>query len=162
MSASCANSPRPEEIRALAEMTSNRPYLVRALYEWICDNSLTPYLLVDANAPGVRVPSQSVKDGRIVLNVAPRAVTRLELADDVVSFQARFSGVAMLVLVPVDAVLAIYAMENGQGMLFPPVEAVASAGDEKGVTADADAGADESPAPDDDKPARGSHLRIIK
>src|SRR5690606_41813344 len=69
--------------------------LIRALYEWICDNGLTPYLLVDAAAQGVRVPPQSVKDGRVVLNVAPRAVTKLDMANDLVSFQARFSGVAM-------------------------------------------------------------------
>ena len=144
-------------------MTSNRPYLIRALYEWICDNGLTPYLLVDANAPGVRVPPQSVKDGRIVLNVAPRAVSQLELAEDMVSFQARFSGVAMLVLVPVDAVLAIYAMENGQGMLFPPVESIASATqDDAGDTAAGEVPTESPAAPDDDKPARGAHLRVIK
>jgi len=149
-------------------MTSNRPYLVRALYEWICDNGLTPYLLVDAAAEGVRVPPQSVKEGRVVLNIAPRAVTKLDLDNDLVSFQARFSGVPMLVLAPMDAVLAVYAMENGQGMLFPPVE---STGGESAPAPLATVEATDRPGseidgiptpPPADRPGRASHLRIIK
>jgi stringent starvation protein B len=145
-------------------MTSNRPYLVRALYEWICDNGMTPYLLVEATAPGVRVPPQTVKDGRVVLNIAPRAVTKLELANDVVSFQARFAGVAMLVIAPTDAILAVYAMENGQGMLFPPVDATVSAGDDDAPEpAVGDTDADGTPpTPSGDRPSRGSHLRVVK
>lgn len=152
-------------------MTPNRPYLIRALYEWICDNGLTPYLLVDAAAQGVRVPPQSVKDGRVVLNVAPRAVTKLDMANDLVSFQARFSGVAMLVLAPVDAILAIYAMENGQGMLFPPTAPATDDAPGPGATDDADGvdangvavdvDPDEEP-PSGDRPGRGGHLRIVK
>lgn len=102
-----------------APMTSNRPYLVRAMYEWISDNGLTPYVLVDARRAGVEVPQGSVKDGQIVLNVAMRAVSELKLANDVLTFHARFGGVNQRVLVPVEAVLAIYAQENGQGMMFP-------------------------------------------
>lgn len=145
-------------------MTSNRPYLVRALYEWICDNGLTPYLLVDATAPGVRVPPQTVKEGRVVLNVAPRAVTKLELANDVVSFQARFAGVAMLVIAPTDAILAVYAMENGQGMLFPPADgAIPPAADDASTILVDETGADDMPLePSDDRPSRGSHLRVVK
>ena len=75
-------------------MTSNRPYLLRAMYDWISDNGLTPYILVDAAAPGVQVPKSAVKDGRVVLNVAARAVAQLELGQERVSFVARFSGVA--------------------------------------------------------------------
>ena len=78
-------------------MTSNRPYLLRAMYEWIADNGLTPYILVDANAPGVKVPKSAVKDGRVVLNVAARAVAQLELGADHVRFMARFSGVSQAV-----------------------------------------------------------------
>lgn len=152
-------------------MTDNRPYLVRALHEWICDNGLTPYLLVDAAVAGVRVPQQAVKEGRVVLNIAPRAVTRLDLANDVISFQARFSGVAMLVVVPLEAVLAVYAMENGQGMMFPPVDAAPDdAGDEPGGLPEeggeagpADLVSDDGRAPPDapPRPPRG-HLRVIK
>ncbi len=101
------------------KMTSNRPYLVRAMYDWICDNGLTPYVLVDARMPNVRVPSHAVKDGQVVLNVAVRAVTELELGNDRIRFLARFGGVSQQVDVPLQAVLAIYAQENGQGMMFP-------------------------------------------
>lgn len=102
-----------------APMTSNRPYLIRAMYEWIADNNMTPYLLVDASMRGVRVPAQAVKDGRIVLNVAQRAVADLEIGNDWIHFLARFSGVSQMVEVPVAAVQAIYAQESGQGMMLP-------------------------------------------
>lgn len=100
-------------------MSSNRPYLLRAMLEWICDNDLTPYLLVDAAAGGVRVPPSAVKDGRVVLSIAPRAVAQLTIGNDVVTFLARFGGVSQSIEIPVFAVLAIYAQENGQGMMFP-------------------------------------------
>ncbi len=99
-------------------MTSNRPYLIRAIHEWLLDNDCTPYLLVNAEAPGVEVPSQHINDGKIVLNISPRAVEGLRLGNDEVSFLARFSGVSRMVSVPVNAVLAIYARENGRGMMF--------------------------------------------
>lgn len=101
------------------EMSSNRPYLIRALWEWISDNGMTPHLLVNADHKGVEVPRQFVEDGRIVLNVSANAARNLELGNDYISFGARFSGTPMDVLVPVSAVLGIYARENGQGMLFP-------------------------------------------
>jgi stringent starvation protein B len=102
-----------------AVMTSNRSYLLRAMYEWIADNGMTPYILVDAAAPGVSVPKSAIKDGRVVLNIAARAVAQLELGKDWVRFVARFSGVSQSVETPMAAVLAIYAQENGQGMMFP-------------------------------------------
>ncbi len=101
-------------------MTSNRPYLVRALYQWVVDNGLTPHLLVDAREADVSVPRDQVKDGRIVLNISPQAVPDLSIDDDVVRFHARFSGRSMAVRVPVRAVLAVYARENGRGMVLPP------------------------------------------
>ena len=104
------------------KMSSNRPYLVRAMYDWISDNGLTPYLLVDARVAGVRVPPGAVKDGQVVLNVAVRAVSDLELGNESIRFLARFSGVSHQVEVPVQAVMAIYAQENGQGMMFPAEE----------------------------------------
>ena len=100
-------------------MTSNRSYLLRAMYDWIADNGMTPYILVDAAAPGVDVPKSAVKDGRVVLNIAARAVAQLELGKEQVRFVARFSGVSQAVDVPMGAILAIYAQENGQGMMFP-------------------------------------------
>jgi stringent starvation protein B len=99
-------------------MTSNRPYLLRAVHEWICDNGLTPHIVVDAAKPGVQVPPQAVSEGRVVLNLAPRAVARLEIGNDAITFMARFGGVSQTVNVPVAAVQAIYARENGQGMLL--------------------------------------------
>ena len=100
-------------------MTSNRPYLIRALYEWLVDKDLTPHLLVDAEAKGVVVPTRFVENGRIVLNVGPTAVRSLELGNDLVFFNARFGGASLDVRIPPQAVLGIYARENGRGMLFP-------------------------------------------
>lgn len=118
-------------------MTPSRPYLVRAVYEWLNDNLLTAYLLVDATRPGVQVPAAFVKDGRIVLNIAPGAVRDLFIRNDDVSFSARFGGVPMEVYVPMAAVLAIYSRENGQGMFF----------DEDDYPADATPAAAPQPAP---------------
>jgi stringent starvation protein B len=103
-------------------MTSNRPYLIRALYEWLVDNQLTPYLLVDTADKRVQVPKEYVEDGRIVLNIKPSAVQGLELGNEWISFSARFGGVSQEVMVPPGAVLGIYGKENGQGMLFPDEE----------------------------------------
>src|SRR5690606_24402434 len=111
-------------------MTSHRPYLLRALYEWIADNGMTPHLLVDATRAGVRVPAHTVKEGRVVLNVAERAVARLSMDNEAVSFTARFGGVSHPVLVPISAVLAIYARETGQGMALPDDQGVPAGSDE--------------------------------
>lgn len=99
-------------------MISNRPYLIRALYEWIVDNNLTPHMLVDTAQESVEVPRAFVENGRIILNVSPEATHSLVLGNDAITFNARFSGTAMDVHVPVSSVLAIYARENGQGMMF--------------------------------------------
>ena len=100
-------------------MTSSRPYLVRALYEWIVDNDFTPHVIVNAQAVGVEVPIQYVnKEGQIVLNIAPRAVADLHMENQSISFNARFGGIPTNVFVPSYAILGIYAKENGQGMMF--------------------------------------------
>ncbi len=99
-------------------MNSSRPYMIRAIYEWVVDNDCTPYILVDALQPGVEVPQQFVQDGQIVLNISPSAVVGLDVGNDELGFRGRFGGVAQQVRVPVTAVLGIYARENGQGMLF--------------------------------------------
>lgn len=99
-------------------MSSSRPYLIRAIYEWILDNRLAPHLLVNALAADVVVPVQYVQNGKIILNVSPSAVHKLVLGNERIEFNARFSGVSMNVSVPIPAVLAIYARENGQGMVF--------------------------------------------
>ncbi|MEO8808743.1 MAG: ClpXP protease specificity-enhancing factor [Rhodanobacter sp.] len=138
-------------------MSSNRPYLLRAIYDWITDNGLTPYLLIDATKEGVRVPAQVIKNGQVVLNLAVRAVANLDLGNEWITFQARFSGASHAIHVPLGAVLALYAQENGQGMMFPAE----------------DAGGDPptTPAPDADGSVgdnggkaqlRPPHLRIVK
>ena len=104
-------------------MTSSRPYIMRALYEWIVDNDCTPYVLVDATIPDVMVPEQFVKDGQIVLNISPGAVMDLSISNEAVAFNGRFGGVATDVFVPVMAVVGIYARENGQGMVFEAEDA---------------------------------------
>ena len=101
------------------EMTSSRPYLLRAVYEWIADNELTPQIVVDAQNDQVQVPTTYVRDGKIVLNISPTAVRELSLGNEWVEFSARFGGRAFDVVVPIDAVLAIMARENGTGMSFP-------------------------------------------
>lgn len=131
-------------------MTPSRPYLVRAIYEWLNDNNMTPHVLVDAAKPGVQVPAAYVQDGRIVLNIVPGAVRDLFIHNDALSFSARFGGVPMQVHVPMPAILAIYARENGQGMFF----------DENEDFPPDEPGGDEPP-PEPEKPARPA-LRIVK
>ncbi len=131
----------------MAGMTSNRPYLIRALYDWLVDNGQTPYLLVNAEHSGTVVPRQFVEDGRIVLNIDPTAVAGLELGNEWISFSARFSGVAEDILVPPAAVQGIYAKENGQGMLFPDEEAKTGDGPEE---------------PDPNKPGGRPTLKVVK
>ena len=99
-------------------MTPSRPYLMRALNEWILENDCTPYVLVDAGMPGVQVPEDYIDNGQIVLNISMSAVKSLLIDDDGLSFNARFGGVPIDLYVPMVAILAIYAKENGQGMVF--------------------------------------------
>ena len=129
-------------------MTPSRPYLIRALYEWIIDNGQTPYILVYAEDETVVVPRQFVEGGKIVLNINPSAVQNLQLGNQLVELDARFSGAPMHVSVPVMAVLAIYARENGKGMVFT----------------DEEDGGDEPPpegGPEDEK-AKRPQLRVVK
>lgn len=105
-----------------ANLTPTRPYLARAIYEWICDNQLTPYLLVDATQSYVKVPTQHIKDGQIVLNIVPHAVHQFQMDNDAIFFSARFGGVPQEIYVPMSAVLGIYSRENGQGLFFDPKE----------------------------------------
>lgn len=99
-------------------MTSNKPYFIRALYDWILDNNCTPYIVVDATLPYVDVPEKFITDGNIILNVLPSAVSNLILGDEWISFSTRFSGIIHEINFPVGAVAAIYAQENGEGMGF--------------------------------------------
>ncbi|MHB8454340.1 MAG: ClpXP protease specificity-enhancing factor [Acidiferrobacterales bacterium] len=98
--------------------TSTRPYLIRAIYDWAIDNGFTPHVLVDAKVEGVSVPMAYVRDGKIALNIHPQAINGLDVGKDHLLFSARFSGNNFEVVVPVDAVLAIFARENGRGFFF--------------------------------------------
>ena len=102
----------------MSEPTPVRPYLLRGFYEWVLDNDCTPYVVVDAADDRVQVPLDAVADGRIVLNIGPAATQGLEIGNDLLSFGARFSGVHRDIQVPVAAVIAIYAKENGRGITF--------------------------------------------
>ncbi|MFK3709979.1 MULTISPECIES: ClpXP protease specificity-enhancing factor [Leclercia] len=161
----------------MSQLSPRRPYLLRAFYEWLLDNQLTPHLVVDVTLPDVQVPMEYARDGQIVLNIAPRAVGNLELANDEVRFNARFGGVPRQVSVPLAAVLAIYARENGAGTMFEPEAAydedVSSLNDENGATEsesepvmsiiDGDK-PDHDDDPDDTPPPRGGRpaLRVVK
>ena len=140
-------------------MTSYRPYLLRALTEWINDNGMTPHILVDAGQPGVQVPPGAVRDGRVVLNIAERAVVGLHLDNEWIGFSARFGGVSQPVNVPVSAVLAVYARETGQGMVLPEENTGAPPPD-----GDDDQGPQTPPPAPDDSPSPGKrpHLRVVK
>lgn len=107
-----------------APFSSNKPYMLRAVYEWILDNGATPYLLVDATQTSVCVPEQHIQDGQIVLNVEPSAIQNWFADNNAISFNARFGGKAMNIYIPITALLAIYAQENGLGMAFPPEEEI--------------------------------------
>lgn len=150
------------------QMTTRRPYLIRAFHEWILDNGLTPYISVDAEYEGVEVPHQFVIEGEIVLNVSPAAVRNLELGQDYILFDARFGGKPMSIVVPNKAVYAIYAQENGEGMAFGfkrrPEETWETLEDsgvhptvnKKGVSRD-----DNDPEPPKPPPGRPS-LKVVK
>ena len=104
------------------QLTPTRPYMVRAIFEWLEDNNLTPHIMVDATQPNVTVPVEYVQDGRIVLNIASRATGNLVINNDFINFHARFGGVSQELWVPMQAVMGIYARENSQGMFFDPTE----------------------------------------
>jgi len=132
-------------------MTSSRPYLIRAMYQWIVDNGMTPHLLVDAQYERCVVPVEHVNEGKIVLNIAPMAVQTLILGDEAVTFSARFGGKAVGIHIPIRAVLAEYARENGQGMMFS---------DDDSADHSSGNGSDDGPDTDPDKPR--PNLRVVK
>ena len=144
-------------------MTPNRPYLLRAFFDWIVDNECTPHIVVDANFANVQVPTQFVQDGQIVLNVSPSAVTQFSLDLTQLSFNARFGGQPMQVYVPLAAVLAIYARENGEGTVFTADEFLE--GEDEYIpeleSVDSSEYVEEKP-PEKPEKKKGSHLRVIK
>lgn len=160
-------------------MLPQRPYLLRAFYDWLLDNQFTPHIVVNVNYNDVEVPLEFVRDGQIVLNIAPQAVGQFQMTNDAVSFNARFGGVPRQVYVPMGAILAIYARENGAGTMFQPEAHYeqdefaddAESQDDKTnvvmhlVSETRDDEEDHSPSPDDEppQPPKGRpSLRIVK
>ncbi|MBT3812140.1 MAG: ClpXP protease specificity-enhancing factor [Gammaproteobacteria bacterium] len=126
-------------------MTSLKPYLIRSIYEWIIDNNLTPHLLVDATHPHAVLPKDYIEDNKIVLNMRPEAIQGLSLENTTVEFNARFNGQPMHIIAPIPAVMAIYAKENGKGMVFDQEEEE-----------------DSTLPPDTPTPPTRTHLRVVK
>lgn len=171
---------------ATPTMTPFRPHLLRAFYEWLVANDLTPHLVVNADVPGVRVPRQYVKDGQIVLNIAPAAVGQLQLGDMEISFSVRFGGTPFAVRMPIAAAAAIYARENGAGTTFSDepgltlgdlaeeegadqaeaaavdLAVVASADDDNTNRDDDDNDGGDEPPPATPPKRRGGHLKVVK
>lgn len=133
-------------------MSPSRPYLLRAIFDWLIENEQTPYLLVDAEAQDVMVPLEHVQEGKIILNISLTATRGLELSNESVSFNARFSGVSMDVYVPIDAALALYSKENGRGMMFPEE----TEDDSQAITSKADNTINKK------TPDKKPHLSIVK
>lgn len=133
--------------------TSRRPYLIRAMYEWICDNQFTPHIVIDATVDGVTVPDDHVTEGKIILNISDRATEALHLGNETISFTTRFGGAVHSVRLPCSAVLGIYARETGEGMIFTS------------DPSDDEPGPGDQPDPDDDQPPAGPGrptLKVVK
>ncbi|MCJ8303292.1 ClpXP protease specificity-enhancing factor [Shewanella sp.] len=169
-------------------MTPNRPYLLQAYYDWLMDNDLTPHVVVDAYVPGTQVPQQYVKDGQIVLNITSTAVGNLQIGHDFIEFNARFGGVPQQVVLPMAAIVAIYARENGAGTVFDMEDAYqvdaeseaaglsvvkpekATLTDTKSALSSVESSFSETPAVDsssdktspDPEPKRRGHLTLVK
>jgi len=124
-------------------MTPLKPYLIRSIYDWVVDNNLTPHFLVDATHPQAKVPSEYIEEGKIILNARPAAIQGLSIDNESIQFNTRFSGQSVAIFIPIPAVLAVYAQENGRGMVFDPEEE------------------NDTPPPEPTPPKR-SHLQIVK
>lgn len=144
-------------------MTSTKPYLIRAIHEWCSDQGLTPYIVVIVRGQ-MQVPMEYVKNGEIVLNASYNATRNLTLGNDFITFSARFNGVSREVVIPVGAVVSIFAKENGEGMGFEYDEDVQTGLQSAGEDVAETAAAEERPEPEPQPPAGGgrSHLRVVK
>lgn len=138
-------------------MNSNRPYLLRAFYEWIVDNDCTPHMVVNSEFPAVQVPQGFASDGQIVLNISPSAVRNLQMKNEAVSFEGRFGGVPHSLFVPLGAILGIYARENGEGMVFD-LESPFEGGEGVELEGDDDLPPDTEPP----RPSGRPSLKVVK
>lgn len=146
----------------MSPMTSNQPYLLKAFFDWIVDNDLTPYIVVDANYPMVEVPQEFVKDGQIVLNISPAACVNFHLDLDGLAFQARFSGQPRRLSMPCQAVQAIYARENGAGTVFAPEESLTDDEELLSAVDDNELPPEQPQSPPPPPPKGKPNLKVIK
>jgi stringent starvation protein B len=137
-----------------SQIASQRPYLLRAMHEWMTDCGQTPHIVVNALVEGVEVPQQHVQDGKIILNVSFAAIKNLSLGNDEISFEARFAGQARQIILPVSAVQGIYARETSQGMVFPEEGVAASSTESSEIDEDKINKGPEKPG--------GPHLKVVK
>lgn len=145
----------------LDTMTSQKPYLIRAIYEWIVEQQLTPYLVVNTQVPGCHVPKEHISDNQIVLNVSSSAAQGLTMDNDMVQFNARFSGVPRQLMIPIDAIAAVISKENGQGMQFAiDLEAIIKAYEEETLEPE-DVQVDTTSSKKANK-GKASHLKVVK
>lgn len=135
-------------------MTSNKPYLIRAFYEWIIDNNLTPYVVIDTEHADVEVPTQYIEAGKIILNISPTASNNLLIDNDIIQFNARFSGIPKRIYAPIHTVMAIYARENGRGMVFTE--------EEQDVGNDMNGDGDKPTPPNKPNKPRKPNLTVVK
>ncbi|MEI6858954.1 MAG: ClpXP protease specificity-enhancing factor [Shewanella sp.] len=145
-------------------MTPNRPYLLQAYYDWLMDNNLTPHVVVDAFVAGTQVPQQYVKDGQIVLNITSTAVGNLQIGHDFIEFNARFGGVSQQVVLPMAAIVAIYARENGAGTVFDTEDAYQIEAEEAVLSIVEESKVEDLPTSkvEDEQLTRRSHLTLVK
>jgi stringent starvation protein B len=143
-------------------MTSTRPYLIRAFYEWIVDNDCTPHIVVNADVLGTDVPREYIDGGQIVLNISMTAVQSLSLGNELINFQARFNGIARMVSIPIRAIMAIYARENGRGMVFTEEEGESSQPPAEEETTTKGGDGDKGKGKGSKRPGKPSHLTVVK
>jgi stringent starvation protein B len=147
----------------MKSLTPNRPYLLRAYYDWLMDNQLTPHVVVDAFVKGTQVPQQYVKDGQIVLNITASAVGNLQIGNEFIEFSARFGGVPQQVILPMASIVAIYARENGAGTVFDAEDAYLTEDvDEASPFSVVEVSDPKNTGASDPQPKRGSHLTLVK
>lgn len=141
-------------------MTDSKPYLIRAIYEWICDNEQTPYLYIDTRFNNLLLPEHLYAENPLVLNISPSACQDLQLGNDEITFQARFAGQAFDIYLPIGAIMAIVARENGQGMTF---EVVLDESNSSDTNSDNEKAADNSNSDNKKKSAKKKGgLKVVK
>lgn len=138
-------------------MLSTKPYLVRAFYEWIVDSQGTPFIVINTNIPRCNVPQEFIENGEIIFNISPEAIRDLKIGNELLEFHASFSGVVRIVSVPIKAILAIYAEENGQGMFFDENESESGAWSEEGASP-----VKPEPFSNSNDKKKTSHLRLVE